>query len=89
MVQGENAWVFVSEECIAESVKSYHEFEQKLLEKYPKEQRQDMHPTSITGKQHLSAGFLSAHHKRLTAGPACEECLFEDCKTQVPAKSLL
>ena len=50
MLQGENAWVFVSEECIAESVKSYHDFEKKLLEKYPKEQRKDMHPTSITGK---------------------------------------
>lgn len=50
MLQGENAWVFVSEECIAESVKSYHDFEKKLLEKYPKEIRKDMHPTAITGK---------------------------------------
>ena len=63
MVQGENAWVFVNEECIAESVKSYHDFEKKLLEKYPKEQRKDMHPTAITGKH--PAGLAPAHHSLL------------------------
>lgn len=47
--KGENAWVFVSEECIADSVKAYHDFEKKLLEKYPKEKRAEMHPTAISG----------------------------------------
>ena len=60
MLQGENAWVFVSEECIADSVKSYHDFEKKLLEKYPKDQRKDKHPTAITGK-HL-AGLAPTSH---------------------------
>ena len=49
MVQGENAWVFVNEEAIAESVKAYRKFNDKLLEKYPKEKRKDMKPTEITG----------------------------------------
>ena len=42
--------MFVSEECIADSVKAYHDFEKKLLEKYPKEKRAEMHPTAISGK---------------------------------------
>lgn len=42
--------MFVSEDCIADSVKAYHDFEKKLLEKYPKEKRKDMHPTAISGK---------------------------------------
>jgi len=47
--KGENAWVFVNEEAIAESVKAYRKFNDKLLEKYPKEKRKDMKPTEITG----------------------------------------
>lgn len=58
LLQGENAWVFVSEDCIADSVKAYHEFEKKLLEKYPKEKRKDMHPTSISGKHPALPGVL-------------------------------
>lgn len=47
--QGENAWVFVGEDVIADSVKAYHKFNEKLLEKYPKEKRKDMKPTAISG----------------------------------------
>ena len=49
-MQGENAWVFVNEECIAASVKAYYDFEKKLLEKYPREKRKEMKPTAISGK---------------------------------------
>lgn len=31
MLQGENAWVFVNEECIGETVKSYYKFEEDLF----------------------------------------------------------
>lgn len=48
-MQGENAWVFVNEEVIADSVKAYNKFNEKLLERYPKEKRKDMKPTQITG----------------------------------------
>lgn len=48
-VQGENAWVFVNEAVIADSVKAYHNFNEKLLERYPKEKRKEMKPTAITG----------------------------------------
>ena len=41
--------MFVNEEAIAESVKAYRKFNDKLLEKYPKEKRKDMKPTEITG----------------------------------------
>lgn len=47
--KGENAWVFVNEEVIADSVKAYNKFNEKLLERYPKEKRKDMKPTQITG----------------------------------------
>lgn len=41
--------MFVNEECIADSVKAYYDFEKKLLEKYPKEKRKEMKPTAISG----------------------------------------
>ena len=38
-VQDENAWVFCDEEVLGASVKAYIEFEKKLKEKFPKDQR--------------------------------------------------
>jgi len=38
-MQEENAWVFSDEENLAASVKAYMDFEKKLKEKLPKDQR--------------------------------------------------
>ena len=74
MLQGENAWVFVNEECIADSVKSYHDFEKKLLEKYPKDKRKDMHPTAISGKSCCWHALLSCH--AVIKHAYCLDCAF-------------
>ena len=41
--------MFVGEECIAESVKAYLDFEKKLKDKLPKEERATAKPTDISG----------------------------------------
>ncbi|KAL3158811.1 Plastid ribosomal protein L10, imported to chloroplast, large ribosomal subunit [Trebouxia sp. C0010 RCD-2024] len=86
--KGENAWVFVSEECIGESVKAYHEFEKKLLEKYPKEQRAEMHPTSITGASMENQLMDLAAFKRLEKMPTKIELIATIARllNQVPRK---
>ena len=48
-LQGENAWLFVGEEVISESVKAYLDFETKLKERLPREQRAEAKPTNISG----------------------------------------
>jgi large subunit ribosomal protein L10 len=48
-LQEENAWVFADEENLSASVKAYIEFEKKLKEKLPKEQRAAAKPTDISG----------------------------------------
>ena len=49
IAQGENAWLFVGEEVISESVKAYLDFETKLKERLPREQRAKAKPTDISG----------------------------------------
>ncbi|KAK9814411.1 hypothetical protein WJX72_005529 [[Myrmecia] bisecta] len=44
----ENAWVFIGEDCIAESVKAFMDFEAGLLAAIPKEQRASAKPTDIS-----------------------------------------
>lgn len=66
-LQGENAWVFVNEEVIADSVKAYRKFNEKLLEKYPKEKRKDMKPTEITGWLLFQLVYLCCNKVTLSA----------------------
>ncbi|DBB14809.1 hypothetical protein WJX82_009677 [Trebouxia sp. C0006] len=87
--KGENAWVFCSEDCIADSVKAYHEFEKKLLEKYPKEKRKDMHPTAISGAVMEPNQFLDmAAFKKLEKMPTKIEMIATIARllNQVPTK---
>jgi len=46
---GDNAWLFVGEECISESVKAFLDFEKKLKDRLPKEQRAMAKPTDVSG----------------------------------------
>ncbi|EFN58789.1 hypothetical protein CHLNCDRAFT_48119 [Chlorella variabilis] len=46
---GDNAWLFVNEEVIAESIKAYVAFEKKLVEGLPKEERATARPIDISG----------------------------------------
>jgi hypothetical protein len=47
--QGDNAWLFINEESISESVKAYLTFENKLREKLPKEERAEARPIDVSG----------------------------------------
>lgn len=47
--KGDNAWLFVNEEVIAESFKAYAAFEKKLLESVPKEERATARPIDVSG----------------------------------------
>jgi large subunit ribosomal protein L10 len=47
--KGDNAWLFVNEEVIAESIKAYVAFEKKLLEGVPKEERATARPIDVSG----------------------------------------
>ena len=69
-MQGENAWVFVGEDVIADSVKAYHKFNEKLLDKYPKDKRKDMKPTAISGQQ----AYVSCVRNVLLSCNDAEQC---------------
>lgn len=47
--QGDNAWLFINEESIAESIKAWVDFETKLKEKIPKEERDKARPIDVSG----------------------------------------
>ncbi|KAL4420085.1 hypothetical protein ABPG77_004350 [Micractinium sp. CCAP 211/92] len=47
--KGDNAWLFVNEEVISESIKAYVNFEKKLLDALPKEERATARPLDISG----------------------------------------
>lgn len=47
--QGDNAWLFIQEDVISESVKAYVDFEAKLKEKLPKEEREKARPIDVSG----------------------------------------
>lgn len=47
--QDENAWVFCHEDVLGDTVKAYMQFEKKLKEKLPKDQRAAAKPTDISG----------------------------------------
>ncbi|PRW56141.1 50S ribosomal L10 [Chlorella sorokiniana] len=47
--KGDNAWLFVNEEVIADSMKAYVAFEKKLVDALPKEERATARPIDISG----------------------------------------
>lgn len=49
-MQGDNAWVFATEDNVAACVKAFLEFEKALVADIPKDKRKSMpKPTEITG----------------------------------------
>jgi large subunit ribosomal protein L10 len=65
--KGDNAWLFVNEEVIAESIKAYVAFEKKLLEGVPKEERATARPIDV---RCAAAGRAQRQHP-----PALLRCL--------------
>eukprot|EP00884_Botryococcus_braunii_P008131 jgi/Botrbrau1/17319/Bobra.0015s0067.1 len=59
----ENAFIFANEDALSSSVKAFLEFEKKLLEALPREERATAKPTDISGGA-MDASFLTAAQVR-------------------------
>ena len=56
-LQGENAWLFIDEDNVSKAVKAFLEFEKKLVERIPKDQRSKRPPpTAVSGGAMITAG---------------------------------
>ena len=67
LVQGDNAWLFIAEDYISESVKAYVKFESKLKEKLPREEREKARPIDVSGEQQ---GLVEQRAGRVASGAA-------------------
>ncbi|KAK9834121.1 hypothetical protein WJX84_004083 [Apatococcus fuscideae] len=55
--EGENAWLFIDEDNVSKAVKAFLEFEKKLVERIPKDQRSKRPPpTAVSGGAMITAG---------------------------------
>jgi len=71
----ENAWVFADEEAISGSVKAYLDFEKKLLEPIPKEERAASNVTGISGAVFEGKFLDGKEAKKLSAMPTKAELM--------------
>jgi large subunit ribosomal protein L10 len=71
----ENAWVFADEEAISGSVKAYLDFEKKLLEPIPKEERAAANVTAISGAVFEGKFLDGKEAKKLATMPTKQELM--------------
>lgn len=71
----ENAWVFADEEAISGSVKAYLDFEKKLLEPIPKEERATSNVTGISGAVFEGKFLDGKEAKKLSTMPTKAELM--------------
>ena len=71
----ENAWVFADEDAISGSVKAYLDFEKKLLEPIPKEERAAANVTSISGAVFEGKFLDGKEATKLAAMPTKQELM--------------
>lgn len=62
-LQMENAFIFANEDALSGSVKAFLEFEKKLLEALPREERATAKPTDISGGA-MDSSFLTSEQVR-------------------------
>ena len=71
----ENAWVFADEDAISGSVKAYLDFEKKLLEPIPKEERAAANVTGISGAVFEGKFLDGTEAKKLATMPTKQELM--------------
>lgn len=49
VAKGDNAWLFIQEDYVAEAIKAYNEFTKTVKEDVPKEERESFKPLKLTG----------------------------------------
>lgn len=73
--KGDNAWMFVQEDVIADSVKAYTAFEKELKEALPKEEREKARPIDVSGGVMDGKMLEYADVKRLEKLPTKKELI--------------
>jgi len=73
--QGDNAWLFVGEEVIADSFKAYNKFEKSLIDALPKDQRDGVRPIDVSGGVMDGKALDYAAVKRLEKLPTKKELI--------------
>ena len=67
--KGDNAWLFIQEEYVAEAIKAYVKFQDKVKESVPKEEREAMTILSVSGGAMSGNPITQADIKRLEKLP--------------------
>lgn len=73
--KGDNAWLFIQEDVISESVKAYVDFEAKLKEKLPKEEREKARPIDVSGGVMSGKALTYEEVKRLEKLPTKQQLI--------------
>ncbi|GAB4820656.1 hypothetical protein N2152v2_007702 [Parachlorella kessleri] len=86
--KGDNAWLFIGEEYISESVKAYVNFESKLKEKIPREEREKARPIDVSGGVMSGKALSYEEVKRLEKLPTKKQLIATIARLiqQVPTK---
>jgi len=86
--KGDNVWLFIQEEQIAESIKAYLKFVKETKEELPKEEREDMHALRMSGGVMSGDSLTDADIKRLESMPTKTELIATIARllNQLPTK---
>lgn len=86
--KGDNAWLFIQEEYVAESIKAYLKFQAKAKEGLPKDQRETSTLLDVSGGSMSGQPLTNADMKRLEKLPTKLELIATIARLikQVPTK---
>ena len=86
--KGDNAWLFIQEEYVADSIKAYLKFQDKVRESVPKDERDSMTMLSVSGGAMSGQAIGPADMKRLKNLPNKKELIATIARLikQVPTK---
>lgn len=86
--KGDNVWLFIQEEQIAESIKAYLKFVKETKDELPKEEREDMHALRMSGGVMSGDLLTDADIKRLESMPTKTELMATIARllNQLPTK---
>lgn len=86
--KGDNAWLFIQEEYVADSIKAYLKFQDKVKEGVPKDERDSFVPLTVTGGAMSGNAIGAADIQRLKNLPNKKELIATIARLikQVPTK---
>lgn len=86
--KGDNAWLFIQEEQIAESIKAYLKFQKQTRDELPKEERENMYALTMTGGVMQGEALTEADIARLEKMPNKKELMATIARllNQLPTK---